>query len=142
MPGVISGVTSCSFTFNADDLLSTETYDPSGNVLTSGGNIFTYDSESRLKSMNGRAVLLQYDGDRNRVAKTVNGVTTRYLVDNLPLPRRTVRLRSRTLLPPRQIQQNAQFYQSGERDCGFTSRQGLRLGVDLLGFPHLQEEHE
>jgi hypothetical protein len=28
-------------------------------------------------------VTLLYDGDGNRVAKTVNGVTTRYLVDDL-----------------------------------------------------------
>jgi RHS repeat-associated protein len=33
--------------------------------------------------MNGGAVTLLYDGDGNRVAKTVNGVTTRYLVDDL-----------------------------------------------------------
>jgi len=32
---------------------------------------------------NGGAVRLVYDGDGNRVAKTVNGVTTRYLVDDL-----------------------------------------------------------
>jgi RHS repeat-associated protein len=33
--------------------------------------------------MNGGTVLLQYDGDGNRVAKTVSGVTTHYLVDDL-----------------------------------------------------------
>jgi hypothetical protein len=33
--------------------------------------------------MNGGVVLLEYDGDGNRVAKTANGVTTRYLVDDL-----------------------------------------------------------
>jgi len=33
--------------------------------------------------MNAGTVTLQYDGDGNRVAKTVGGVTTRYLVDNL-----------------------------------------------------------
>jgi RHS repeat-associated protein len=33
--------------------------------------------------MNGGAVTLQYDGDGNRAAKTVSGVTTRYLVDDL-----------------------------------------------------------
>jgi RHS repeat-associated protein len=33
--------------------------------------------------MNGFAVTLLYDGDGNRVAKTLNGVTTRYLVDDL-----------------------------------------------------------
>jgi hypothetical protein len=33
-------------------------------------------------SMNGGAVTLLYDGDGNRVAKTVNGITTRYLVED------------------------------------------------------------
>jgi RHS repeat-associated protein len=33
--------------------------------------------------MNNGAITLQYDGDGNRVAKTVNGSTTRYLVDDL-----------------------------------------------------------
>lgn len=33
--------------------------------------------------MNGGAVTITYDGNGNRVAKTVGGVTTRYLVDDL-----------------------------------------------------------
>jgi hypothetical protein len=33
--------------------------------------------------MNGGAVTLLYDGDGNRVSKTVGGVTTRYLVYDL-----------------------------------------------------------
>jgi YD repeat-containing protein len=36
-----------------------------------------------LKTMNGGAVTLLYDGDGNRVAKTVGSVTTRYLIDDL-----------------------------------------------------------
>jgi YD repeat-containing protein len=32
--------------------------------------------------LNGGTVSFVYDGDGNRVAKTVNGVTTRYLVDS------------------------------------------------------------
>jgi RHS repeat-associated protein len=79
----LSGISSGTFSFNADDLLSIETYDSNGNTLTAGGKVFTYDSESRLKSMNGDAVTLLYDGDGNRVAKTASGVTTRYLVDDL-----------------------------------------------------------
>ena len=34
-------------------------------------------------SKDGGAVTLVYDGDGNRVAKTVGGVTTQYLVDDL-----------------------------------------------------------
>jgi len=78
----LSGISTGTFTFDANDRLSTETYDNNGNTLTSGGKTFAYDFESRLKSMNG-AVALQYDGDGNRVAKTIGGVTTRYLVDDL-----------------------------------------------------------
>ena len=61
----------------------TETYDNNGNATVSGAHSFAYDFENRVKSMNGGAVALQYDGDGNRVAKTVGGVTTRYLVDDL-----------------------------------------------------------
>jgi len=81
IPGIASG----SFTYDPDDRLNTETYDANGNTLTSGGKAFAYDFENRLKSMTAGsvAVTLQYDADGNRVAKTVNGVTTQYLVDDL-----------------------------------------------------------
>ena len=79
----LAGVSSGSATFDADDRLSSETYDSNGNVLTTGGKTFIYDSENRLTSMNAGAVTIQYDGDGNRVAKTVDGVTTRYLIDDL-----------------------------------------------------------
>src|SRR5208283_3046278 len=79
IPGIATG----SFTYDADDRLNTETYDANGNTLSSGGKTFAYDFENRLKSLNTVAVTIQYDADGNRVAKTVNGVTTRYLVDDL-----------------------------------------------------------
>jgi RHS repeat-associated protein len=69
-------------TFDQDDRLATETYDNNGNTLTTGNRTFTYDFENRLKSM-GSNVTIVYDGDGNRVAKTVVGATTRYLVDDL-----------------------------------------------------------
>jgi YD repeat-containing protein len=60
-------------------------YDNNGNTLVSGARTFKYDFQNRLKSMtnsaNGVAATIIYDGDGNRVAKTVNGTTTRYLVD-------------------------------------------------------------
>ena len=71
-----------SATYNADDQLSTETYDANGNTLTTGGNSYIYDSENHLIAMNGGAVKLVYDGDGNLVIKTANGVTTQYLVDD------------------------------------------------------------
>ena len=83
----IAGVNSGTFGYNADDQLSTESYDADGNTIATGGKTFAYDSENHLTSMNGGAVTIVYDGDGNRVAKavTTNGVTvtTRYLVDNL-----------------------------------------------------------
>jgi RHS repeat-associated protein len=55
------------------------------NVTAANGKIFSYDSQNRLISMsNGdTSATMIYDGDGNRVAKTVNGVTTQYLVDDL-----------------------------------------------------------
>jgi RHS repeat-associated protein len=79
----IAGVAIGGFTFDADDRLSTETYDNNGNALTTGVKTFACDFANRLKSMNSGAVALQYDGAGNRVAKTASGVTTRYLVDDL-----------------------------------------------------------
>ena len=78
-----SGVSSGSYSYHINDLLSIETYDSNGNTLITGGKSFAYDSENRLKSMNAGAVTLLYDGDGNRVARTSSGVTTRYLVDDL-----------------------------------------------------------
>ena len=81
----LTGVNSGSFGYNADDQLSTETYDQNGNTVTTGGKTFAYDSENHLTSMtaSGTAVTMVYDAFGNRVTKTVNGVTTRYLVDDL-----------------------------------------------------------
>jgi RHS repeat-associated protein len=80
----LAGISSGSFGYNADDEVSTETYDNNGNTLTTGGKSFTYDSENHLISMtaSGTTVYLAYDAFGNRVAKTVNGVTTRYLVED------------------------------------------------------------
>ena len=78
----LAGISTGSTTFDANDRLSTETYDNNGNALASGARTFTYDSENRLKSANSGAISLVYDGDGNRVSKTVNGVTTSYLVDD------------------------------------------------------------
>jgi len=79
LPGLSSG----SFGYNADDEVNTETYDANGNTIAAGGKTFTYDSENHLTSMNGGAVTIIYDGDGNRVSKTVGGVTTQYLVDDM-----------------------------------------------------------
>jgi RHS repeat-associated protein len=79
----LSGISSGSFGYNADDEISSETYDANGNVLAASGNTYAYDSGNRMTSMNNDAVRMVYDGDGNRVAKIVGGVTTQYLVDDL-----------------------------------------------------------
>jgi RHS repeat-associated protein len=79
----IPGLTPIGGTFNPDDELASESYDQNGNVTRiANGNTFAYDSVNHLVSM-GSTVALIYDGDGNRVSKTVSGVTTRYLVDDL-----------------------------------------------------------
>lgn len=52
-------------------------------MTAADGKTFTYDSQNELVTMNGGTVQVMYDGDGNRVAKSVNGVVTRYLVDDL-----------------------------------------------------------
>jgi RHS repeat-associated protein len=81
----LSGVSSGTWSFNADDEISSESYDQNGNVTAAVGKAFSYDSENHLMSMtNGStSATLVYDGDGSRVAKTVGGVTTYYLVDDL-----------------------------------------------------------
>ena len=83
----IPGIPTASFAYDADDrILTTESYDANGNTTASGSRTFTYDFANRLKSMTASGspgVTLTYDGDGNRVMKTVGTTTTRYLVDDL-----------------------------------------------------------
>ncbi|MGB6725084.1 MAG: RHS repeat-associated core domain-containing protein, partial [Terracidiphilus sp.] len=80
----ISDISSGSFSFNADDELGNETYDANGNVTSTGGKSFTYDAENHLVSMSttGTTATVIYDAFGNRVSKTVNGLTTQYLVED------------------------------------------------------------
>ncbi|GEM_PF-2342794 len=76
LPGVAAGL----WNYDANDRLTAgDTYDANGNTTSSGGIGVAYDFENRLIQKGG--VTIVYDGDGNRVAKTVAGVTTRYLVD-------------------------------------------------------------
>jgi RHS repeat-associated protein len=79
----LGDIPSGTWGYNSDDEVSSESYDTNGNVTATGGKTFAYDSENHLTSMNGGTVQIIYDGDGNRVAKSVNGVVTRYLVDDL-----------------------------------------------------------
>jgi YD repeat-containing protein len=64
-----------SFSYDASDQLTTDGYDANGNTTTSDGHTYGYDFENRLVSKDGGAVTIVYDGEGNRVAKTVSGVT-------------------------------------------------------------------
>jgi YD repeat-containing protein len=77
LPGFPGGLTN----YNANDQLSTDTYDSDGNTMVSNGVGYVYDFENRLVQAGG-GISIVYDGDGNRVSKTVAGVTTTYLVDD------------------------------------------------------------
>lgn len=70
-----------SYTYDADDRLSSDQYDADGNTINSLGTANTYDFENHL--ITHGAVTVVYDGDGNRVSETVAGVTTNYLVDTV-----------------------------------------------------------
>ena len=80
----LTSIASGSFSYNPDDEISSETYDANGNVLSTGGMTYTYDSENHMTSAtgNGKVVTMVYDAFGNRVSKTVNNVTTQYLVED------------------------------------------------------------
>jgi RHS repeat-associated protein len=69
------------FAYDANDRLTSDSYDANGNTLLSAGVSNAYDFENRLVQHGGVSII--YDGDGNRVAETMNGLTTRYLVDDL-----------------------------------------------------------
>ena len=76
LPGYPGGLSN----YNANDQLSTDTYDSDGNTTVSNGVGYAYDFENHLVQA-GAGISFVYDGDGNRVSKTVAGVTTQYLVD-------------------------------------------------------------
>jgi RHS repeat-associated protein len=79
IPALLSKTSS----YDANDRVTSDAYDVNGNARTTNGRSYTYDSEDRVKTANNGAVRITYDGDSNMVAKTVNGVTTKYLVDEV-----------------------------------------------------------
>jgi RHS repeat-associated protein len=79
----LAAVLSSTSVYDANDRLTSDSYDANGNTRAAAGSTYAYDFEDRIRTVNGGAARLVYDGDGNRVAKTVGGVTTRYLVDDL-----------------------------------------------------------
>jgi len=80
----LSGIDPIAGSYNPNDQLSSESYDANGNVVATGGMSYTYDSENHMltASGTGKSISMVYDAFGNRVAKTVNGVTTHYLVED------------------------------------------------------------
>ena len=72
-------MTANAYTYDADDRLGSDQYDANGNTTLSLGTANTYDFENRMLTHGNVSIV--YDGDGNRVAETVGGVTTQYLVD-------------------------------------------------------------
>ncbi len=71
-----------SSTYDANDRLTSDTYDANGNTKVSTGGTYGYDFENRLITHTSSLTSgFIYDGDGNRVAKTIAGITTNYLVD-------------------------------------------------------------
>ncbi len=67
--------------YDANDRTLTDQYDANGNTISQAGIADAYDFENHL-TQHGYITYV-YDGDGNRVAKTIGGVTTSYLVDTL-----------------------------------------------------------
>jgi YD repeat-containing protein len=78
----VAGVPSTTSSYDNNDRLMSDSWDPNGNTVQSGANQYAYDSENRLLSLNRTAANYVYDGDGQLVRKTVGGVTTTYLVDD------------------------------------------------------------
>jgi RHS repeat-associated protein len=89
----LAEIPSATYGYDANDRLTSDTYDNNGNTLTAPGFGMAqpdrYDFENRLieRTVAGKTVTITYDGDGNRARKTVttatNTVTTLYLVDTV-----------------------------------------------------------
>ncbi|HEX7183230.1 MAG TPA: RHS repeat-associated core domain-containing protein [Thermoanaerobaculia bacterium] len=79
----IAAVPGATYAYDPNDRLTSDTYDANGNTLRSEDRRFEYDFEDHLQKLVDGNQTFVYDGDGNCVAKTVEGITTRYLVDTL-----------------------------------------------------------
>jgi RHS repeat-associated protein len=93
----LPGILAATYSYDANDRLTSDNYDANGNTRTAAMRdplspathtvSDQYDFENRLVDRDGGRIRVVYDGDGNRVRKTVttstNTVTTYYLVDEL-----------------------------------------------------------
>jgi RHS repeat-associated protein len=68
--------------YDRNDRVSGDTFDGNGNTLVTGPASYAYDSADRLTRVDAGTTTFVYDGDGQRIAKTVDGTTTFYLVDD------------------------------------------------------------
>ena len=76
MTSTLGAIPGGTFSYDANDQLTTDTYDANGNTKSSGGITRAYDFEDHLTGYG--AVVIQNDGDGNRVSETIGGVTTKF----------------------------------------------------------------
>jgi RHS repeat-associated protein len=81
MTSTLNAVPGGTFSYDQNDRLAGDAYDANGNTVSSAGIADTYDFENHM--LTHGAVTMVYDGDGDRVAETVGGVTTKFLVDTL-----------------------------------------------------------
>jgi len=82
MTSTLAPVPAGLWNYDANDRFTAgDTYDSDGNTVSSGGIANVYGFENHLIQKGGATIV--YDGDGNRVSKTVAGVTTTFLVDTL-----------------------------------------------------------
>jgi hypothetical protein len=80
MTSTLNAVPGGTFSYDANDQLTTDIYDANGNTKSAAGIVNSYDFEDRMTAHG--AVNITYDGDGNRVSETVGGTTTKFLVDD------------------------------------------------------------
>jgi RHS repeat-associated protein len=81
LSSTVAGISSGSWGYLANDWISGDSTDLNGNTIGQAGHSYTYDVENRLVTKDGTAVVIVYNGDGQRVKKTVGSTTTWYLVD-------------------------------------------------------------
>ncbi len=85
--GTAGGTVNASVYDAANRLVSRDgvpyTWDANGNLLSDGVNTYTYNHANRLVSVSGpqSAFSFEYNGQGDRVAQTVNNLTTHYTLD-------------------------------------------------------------
>src|SRR5260370_4136831 len=81
MTSTLNAVPGGTFSYDANDRLTTDGYDANGNTISSRGLSYTFDFENRLAGKRGLSVV--YDGRGNRVSETLGVTPTKCLGDRL-----------------------------------------------------------